>query len=200
MTKKLIAISGDKGGVGKSSLTALLSEWMLYRDRQIKVVDADPNQTTQTWIDKCSEMGREISDRKADITIVDTAGTSGSSLIKYIKNADLIIVPFKPHVADLEVVIGWFLSVKTSIQEKVAFVPNMVSKTREQATGVEEARKIVKDEGTGRILSGLAERKAVYPPVLNGSLTNFFESKLDRNTRQETELLFTEIDKILGLE
>ena len=76
----------------------------------------------------------------------------------------------------------------------------MVSKTREQATGVEEARKIVKDEGTGRILSGLAERKAVYPPVLNGSLTNFFESKLDQNTRQETELLFTEIDKILGLE
>jgi len=172
MTKKLIAISGDKGGVGKSSLTALLSEWMLYRDRKIKVVDADPNQTTQTWVDKCSEMGREISDRKADI---------------------------KPHVADLEVVIGWFLSVKTSIQEKVAFVPNMVSKTREQATGVEEAKKIVKDEGTGRILSGLAERKAVYPPVLNGSLTNFFDSKLDQNTRKETELLFTEIDKILGL-
>lgn len=172
---------------------------MLYRDRQIKVIDADPNQTTQTWIDKCSEMGREISNSKANITIVDTAGTSGSSLIKYIRNADLIIVPFKPHVADLEVVIGWFLSVKATLQEKVAFVPNMLSKTMEQATGVEEAQKIVRDEGTGRILSGLVERKAVYPPILNGSSTNFFEKKLDRNTRQKTELLFTEIDKILGL-
>ena len=199
MSNTLIAISGDKGGVGKSSLTALLSEWMLYRDRRIKVIDADPNQTTQTWIDKCAEMGREISNSKANITIVDTAGTSGSSLIKYIRNADLIIVPFKPHVADLEVVIGWFLSIKATLQEKVAFVPNMLSKTKEQASGVEEAKKIVAEEDTGRILPGLVERKAVYPPLLNGSAVNFFKGKLDRNTRQETELLFTEIDKILGL-
>ncbi|WP_156114280.1 ParA family protein [Myxosarcina sp. GI1] len=199
MSNTLIAISGDKGGVGKSSLTALLSEWMLYCGRQIKVVDADPNQTTQTWIDKCSEMGRQISSSQANITIVDTAGTSGSSLIKYIRNADLIIVPFKPHIADLEVVIGWFLSVKATLQEKVAFVPNMLSKTKEQAAGVEEARKIVAEEGNGIILPGLVERKAVYPPLLNGSATNFFEGKLDRNTRQETKLLLTEIDKILGL-
>ena len=198
MSQRLIAISGDKGGVGKSSLTALLSEWMLYRSRKIKVIDADPNQTTQTWIDKCLEMGREISSSRANITIVDTAGTSGSSLIKYIRDADLIIVPFKPHVADLEVVFGWFLSIKASLQERVVFVPNMLAKTNEQATGVKEAKNIVAEEGKGRVLPGLAERKAVYPPLLNGSPINFFESKLDRNTRQESELLFSEIDKILA--
>ena len=198
MSQRLIAISGDKGGVGKSSLTALLSEWMLYHSRKIKVIDADPNQTTQTWIDKCLEMGREISSSRANITIVDTAGTSGSSLIKYIRDADLIIVPFKPHVADLEVVFGWFLSIKASLQERVVFVPNMLAKTNEQATGVKEAKNIVAEEGKGRVLPGLAERKAVYPPLLNGSPINFFESKLDRNTRQESELLFSEIDKILG--
>ena len=198
MSQTLIAISGDKGGVGKSSLTALLSEWMLYRSRKIKVIDADPNQTTQTWIDKCWEMGREISSSRANITIVDTAGTSGSSLIKYIRDADLIIVPFKPHVADLEVVFGWFLSIKASLQERVVFVPNMLAKTNEQATGVKEAKNIVAEEGKGRVLPGLAERKAVYPPLLNGSPINFFESKLAQNTRQESELLFREIDKILG--
>ncbi len=54
----LIAITGDKGGVGKSTLTALLVEWLLFTGRKVQVIDADPNQTTQTWLDKCREKGR----------------------------------------------------------------------------------------------------------------------------------------------
>jgi cellulose biosynthesis protein BcsQ len=101
MEEKLIAITGDKGGVGKSTITALTAEWLLHHNYPVTIIDADPNQTTQTWIDKCVEKGRNINTGKL-ITIVDTAGTSGSSLSKYIRNADLILVPFKPHVADLK--------------------------------------------------------------------------------------------------
>ena len=163
----------------------------------VKVVDADPNQTTKTWIDKCAGFGRQISHEKAPITIVDTSGTSGSSLTQYIRKADLILVPFKPHVADLEVVMGWFLSLKEAIQERVLFIPNMVSKTKEQKSGIEELEKIVIEEGRGQLLSGISERKAVYPSLMNGSATNFFDGKLDENTRAETEKLFTQIMEAL---
>lgn len=190
---RLIAVTGDKGGVGKSTIVSLLAEWLLHEKQTVKVVDADPNQTTKTWIDKCAGFGRQISHDKASITIVDTSGTSGSSLTQYIRKADLILVPFKPHVADLEVVMGWFLSLKEAIQERVLFIPNMVSKTKEQRTGIEELEKIVKEEGRGQLLSGISERKAVYPSLLNGSDTNFFDGKLDENTRVETEKLFTQI-------
>lgn len=190
---RLIAVTGDKGGVGKSTIVSLLAEWLLHEKQTVKVVDADPNQTTKTWIDKCAGFGRQISHDKASITIVDTSGTSGSSLTQYIRKADLILVPFKPHVADLEVVMGWFLSLKEAIQERVLFIPNMVSKTKEQRTGIEELEKIVKEEGRGQLLSGISERKAVYPSLLNGSDTNFFDGKLDANTRSETEKLFTQI-------
>ena len=196
--KRQIAVSGDKGGVGKSSISALMAEWFLNSNRLVQLIDADPNQTTQIWIDKCSEMGRRVSTADAEILIVDTAGTSGSSLTKYIRDANLILVPFKPHVADLEVVFGWFLTIKESLQERVAFIPNMLSNTKEQRAGVEEARKIVSEEGRGIVLSGLTERKAVYPPLLNGSKTNFFEGKLDDNTRAETQELFTSIEQLLG--
>ncbi len=192
-----IAVSGDKGGVGKSTISALMAEWFLNSDRVVQVIDADPNQTTQTWIDKCSEMGRQISTANTDLIIVDTAGTSGSSLIKYIRNANLILVPFQPHIADLEVIFGWFLSIKESLQERVAFVPNKLSNTNEQKTGLEEARKMVTEEGRGIVLPGLAERKAVYPPLLNGSKTNFFQ-KIDEPTRAETQELFTFVEKLLG--
>ncbi len=194
---RLIAVTGDKGGVGKSTIVSLLAEWLLHEKQSVKVVDADPNQTTKTWIDKCAGFGRQISYDKGLITIVDTSGTSGSSLTQYIRKADLILVPFKPHVADLEVVMGWFLSLKEAIQERVLFIPNMVSKTKEQKTGIEELEKIVKEEGRGQLLSGISERKAVYPSLLNGSGTNFFDGKLDENTRVETEKLFTQVMEAL---
>ncbi len=196
MKEKLIAITGDKGGVGKSTLTALLAEWLLHHNYPVKIIDADPNQSTQTWIDKCSEKGRTINSGEL-ITIVDTSGTSGSSLSKYIRNADLILVPFKPHVVDLEVIVAWFLSLKESLQERIYFIPNMLSNTKEQRLGVMELENIIKDEGRGKILPGLVERKAIYPILFNGSATNFFESSLDLKTQQETHNLFQAILELL---
>lgn len=198
MKEKLIAVTGDKGGVGKSTIAALMAEWMLWKNYPLTIIDADPNQTTQTWVDKCAEKGRKINTGKL-ITIVDTAGTSGSSLSKYIRNADLILVPFKPHVADLEVIVAWFLSLKESLQERIFFIPNMLSNTKEQRQGVNELQTLIEEEGKGEILSGLVERKAVYPILLNGNEVNFFETKLDIKTRQETTELFEAVQNILKL-
>jgi len=194
----LIAITGDKGGVGKSTLAALLAEWLLHQGFSVQIIDTDPNQTTQTWVDKCTGFGRQISNSNADITIVDTAGTSGSSLTKYIRHADLIIVPFKPHVADLEVVVGWFLTLKESLQSKVLFVPNMVSNTKEQKAGVAELESIISEESRGQLFPGLMERKAVYPPILNGSAKNFFDTSIDYKTRDETKELLSKIVHLIN--
>jgi chromosome partitioning protein len=150
MKEKLIAITGDKGGVGKSTIRALTAEWLLHKNYPVKIIDADPNQTTQTWIDKCIDKGRNINTGQL-ITIVDTAGTSGSSLSKYIRNADLILVPFKPHVADLEVIVAWFLSLKEFLQERIFFIPNMLSNTKEQRQGVNELESLIEEEGRGNI-------------------------------------------------
>jgi chromosome partitioning protein len=193
----LIAVTGDKGGVGKSTIAALLAEWLLHQGHKVQIIDTDPNQSTQTWVDKCAGFGRTISSSDAAITIVDTAGTSGSSLTKYIRHADLILVPFKPHVADLEVVVGWFLSLKESLQERVFFIPNMLSNTKEQRAGVTEIENIIEEEKRGQLLPGLSERKAVYPPLLNGSKDNFFSTNIDYKTKDETQALFTQITRLI---
>jgi len=78
MKKTLIAITGDKGGVGKSTITALFAEWLIYQNMSVHVIDADPNQSIKTWLDKCQEAGRRISDPEGIVTLVDTAGTSGA--------------------------------------------------------------------------------------------------------------------------
>jgi len=122
---KIIAVTGDKGGVGKSTIASLLAQWFKHNEYTVNVIDADPNKTISTWLEKCISNNYDFCTAKdPDILIVDTAGTTGSSLIRYVREANIIVIPFQPHVADLEIVIGWFLSINESLQQKTVFIPN----------------------------------------------------------------------------
>jgi chromosome partitioning protein len=187
----LISLTGDKGGVGKSTIAILLAEWIISRGRAVRLIDADPNQTVQTCVDKCAEAGYAISTPGAPIEIVDTAGTSGSSLNRYIRESRMIVVPFQPHVADLETVIGWFTTLNARLQERVCFVPNRLAHTREQREGIGELEKVIREEGRGRLLPGLSNRPAVYPPLFNARKENFFSLKHDGKAVAELRKMFT---------
>ena len=191
--QQLIALTGDKGGVGKSTIAILLAEWSLFQGREVRVIDADPNQSTQTWVDKCAAKDYFVNSPQATRVIVDTAGTSGSSMTRYIRGADRIIIPFQPHVADLETVVGWFLSVRAEMQERVIFVPNRLTGTIEQRDGIQELKNLLAEEGRGRLVSGLTNRPAVYPPIFSGRERNLFTLDLDSKVQNETQILLTSI-------
>ena len=189
----LIVFTGDKGGVGKSTLAVLMTEWLLAQGTKVHLVDADPNQTAKIWTEKCAALGYTASFPEAPVTIVDTAGTSGSSLNQYIRKADIIVVPFQPHVADLETVVGWFLSINEGLQSRVVFVPNRLTHTKEQRDGLQELRQVVQEAGRGRLAPGLSNRPAVYPPLLNGRQENFFRLPVDEKVKQEVQTTFAGI-------
>lgn len=195
---KTIAITGDKGGVGKSTMSALLTQWFAYQNYKVNILDADPNRTVATWVDKCKEQNYSFcSLTNPDLLIIDTAGTSGSSLIRHVKDADLIIVPFQPHIADLEVVIGWFLSIKDTLQNKVAFLPNRKEGTNEQKEGLEQIIEVIQSEGRGLLLSGIANRPAIYSKALNGINQNYFSYLKDKKAIEEIDTNFNIIKEIL---
>jgi chromosome partitioning protein len=189
----LISLTGDKGGVGKSTLAVLLAEWIISHGRTVRLIDADPNQTVQTCVDKCAEAGYAMSTPGASTVIVDTAGTSGSSLHRYIRESRMILVPFQTHVADLETVIGWFESLNPRLQERVIFVPNRLAHTKEQREGIAELEKVIEEEGRGRLVPGLSNRPAAYPPLFNARQENFFAVKLDGKAEAELREMFTAI-------
>ena len=100
-----IVITGNKGGTGKTTIAALLAEYLTYQKKKVNLIDTDPNQALQFWIDNCQQENRPVSSPlPADYQIIDTAGVSGGSLA-YIKQADIILVPFVPHYIDLQVII-----------------------------------------------------------------------------------------------
>lgn len=100
-----IVITGNKGGTGKTTIAALLTEYLTYQKKKVNLIDTDPNQALKFWMDNCQQEGRLVSlSLPVDYQIIDTAGVSGGSLA-YIKKADIILVPFIPHYIDLQVII-----------------------------------------------------------------------------------------------
>ena len=43
-----IVITGNKGGTGKTTITALLTEYLIYQKKKVNLIDTDPNQALQT--------------------------------------------------------------------------------------------------------------------------------------------------------
>lgn len=175
MVKKIV-ITNEKGGTGKSTITCLLVEWLNFKKNKVQLIDTDPIQSSQDWVNNCQEERRKVSNSPAEYQIIDTAGSSGSSL-NWLKQADLIIVPFQAHYVDLKVTIDWFTSLKPDWQSKVIFVPNRWQKTKEQREGMEQLKEIMKEERNGKLTIPLSNRPALYGSLLNGNKDNFFINK-----------------------
>jgi cellulose biosynthesis protein BcsQ len=183
-----IVFANPKGGVGKSTIAALFVEWCDYKNMSINTVDGDPNQTFNTWCIYRTNEGRPIPQQKSkmNITVVDTAGTSNSA-ITWLQKADIVIAPFKPNFADLDLTVQWFQSLNPKLQSKMLFVPNMTGQAAEHSYGIEEIRKITDEAGNGKVLAefALKNRDAVYPEVLKGLPHNFFELGTKYKSAQE---------------
>jgi len=182
--KYTIVITNEKGGTGKTTITALLVEYLNFRQQKVQLVDTDPLQTAQTWVSNCQLEGRKVSQTSANYQIIDTPGSSGSSL-GWIRQADFIIVPFQPHYADLKVTTDWFSTLNRELQNKIFFFPNRWQNTKEQREGIKQLMGLVKQQQAGRILPPLSNRPALYGTLLNGSKENFFTQLEDQEPTKE---------------
>ena len=184
-----IAITNEKGGTGKSTIACLLVEYLNHLKKKVQLMDTDPIQTSQTWANNCKSEGRRVSTTPADYQIIDTAGSSGSAL-SWLAQADLILVPFRPHYADLQTTTTWFTSLNSNWQTKITFIPNHWQNTKEQRQGLAELKEVIEEEKQGQITNPLTNRPALYGTLLNGSKDNFFSRK---GLPVEIKQLFKEI-------
>lgn len=196
-----LVFANGKGGVGKSTLAALLVEYCNHVDLPVGLLDADPNATTQTWAHHCASDGRPVTQANHEILVVDTAGTSGGAL-NWIRQADRIVCPYRPNFADLDLTASWFSSLHPQIQARFLFVPNQVGQAKEHSLGQADIETLVEKIGHGESLPGLRHRSAIYPDVLKGSPVNFFAqtTKRYRDALEEAEAMCAAILARVGFE
>jgi chromosome partitioning protein len=119
----IIALTGQKGGVGKSTTAIGLAVAALERGLRVLLVDADPQGTARTWGDVASEAGNptptvvamgatmhkadqvHMLAKNYDLTVIDCPPRHGDIQRSALMVADIAVLPCGPSAAD-----AWALS------------------------------------------------------------------------------------------
>ena len=111
----IIAVVGEKGGTGKSTIALNMVSYFLLQNKKVALLDADPQKSVLSWADirretttgkeqllAIARTGKYI-DREAqalaqdyNIVIIDTGGKDSIEMRKSLLAADFIIIPILP--------------------------------------------------------------------------------------------------------
>lgn len=114
---KTLALIAQKGGTGKTTLALSLAVAAVRDGLNVAVIDLDPQTSAANWGDRrvntapavvCAPVGRLVQildtarDNGADLAIIDTPGKSEQSSLAAARAADLVLIPTRPQIHDLE--------------------------------------------------------------------------------------------------
>ena len=143
---KIIVVSSSKGGVGKSTISILMANYLTSLQKPVAVLDADEGQTIaklrelelknnpdaalpwQVW--DASENAQAFMEKAKSIEgfiIVDCPGTINQNLLPFFKSADVIVVPFRyDDVVILRTMDFMKILNSSGIKAKQLYLPNCI--------------------------------------------------------------------------
>ena len=114
---KVIAIIGQKGGTGKTTVTTGLAVAAERAGHQTAILDLDPQTNAANWKDRREadapavasiQPGRlrqslkTLEEAGAAFVFIDTPGKSDTAAVEAARVADLVLIPVRPQIFDLE--------------------------------------------------------------------------------------------------
>jgi chromosome partitioning protein len=129
----IIALTGQKGGIGKSTTAVCLAVAALSRGKRVLLVDADPQGTVRTWGEVANEHGQKAPTIVAmgpgmhrpgqldavassyDVVIIDCPPRHGEVSRSALMVADLAVFPCGPTAAD-----AWALAAALDVFHEAA--------------------------------------------------------------------------------
>ncbi|MGV0952603.1 MAG: AAA family ATPase [Azonexus sp.] len=124
-----IAILGQKGGSGKSTIAVHLAVCAARQGFGVAIIDLDPQASAAKWrrrrkLDgpevigaqqgQLSKLLRQAGDHGADLVVVDTAPHTDAAAMVAAEHADLILVPCRPSAVDIDAIGDTFAVLKLS--------------------------------------------------------------------------------------
>ena len=192
---QIIIIGGEKGGVGKSTITTNLAVELARRGAEVIIIDTDPQKTAINWVDRRNELMRAeegsakkisgvskhgnvkdvIQDfvSKYDIVLIDAAGRDSQSLRTALTIADKFFCPIRASQADLETLPHICNLVSTAKDFNSKLISKMIiscAPTNPQINEVKGAQVLLSDfsEHFGLVKTFIRERKVYRDALLEG--------------------------------
>ena len=150
---KTIAIVSQKGGSGKTTLALHLAVASASCGQNTAIIDLDPQASAANWSDRreaelpvvlsahASRLRQEIARVReigGEMLYVDTAPHSDSAALEAARTADLVLIPCRPAILDLEAITNTLAFLRTT-GTPVLVVLNAIAATGQDARQAEEA-------------------------------------------------------------
>ena len=116
---QVVALLAQKGGVGKTSLALALAVEAVGEGHTVVVLDADPQASACSWRDRRQADAPVVTDvqpsrlrhavdaaaeQDVDLVVIDTPPRSETAALEAAKVADLVVIPCRAQILDLETV------------------------------------------------------------------------------------------------
>jgi chromosome partitioning protein len=211
----VIAVSGRKGGVGKSTIAGNLAAEFVAMGRTVAVLDADPQHSLVAWaaqgdglLAQCVEMvnegsGEELrakvraAEKKVDVVLIDTPPGMPDTAYQAALLADLVLLPCGPSPLDLfplKEALALALRARAQRRSKkprIRFVPSKVLMNTNLGRGLSSSL----EKMGKKVLPGLSQRIVVAQAVESGLTVR--EYAPNSAAQAEFEHLAKAVDKIV---
>jgi chromosome partitioning protein len=211
-SRMILALVGQKGGIGKSTTAICLAALGVERGMRVLLVDADPQGTSRTWGEVASEAGLASPTVVAmgaamhkpgqlpsiaagyDLTVIDCPPRHGDVQRSALMIADVAALPCGPSAAD-----AWALSGAIEVVNEARTLRDQLKAciviTRKQGRTAlgKGARDVLETSGLPVLAAELGYRIAFQEAIAAGRGVTTFAPR-DR-AAQEIQALFDEIER-----
>ena len=141
-----IMVINAKGGSGKTTIATNLASYFATQNKNVTIIDYDPQGSSLAWLDARSPAKRPIQGiagfkknaerpkRSTDIVIMDApAAVHGAELTKLVRKAKTILIPVLPSPIDMRAATSFIKELKSSapVSQKKAKLALVANRSRE---------------------------------------------------------------------
>jgi len=150
---KTISIVSQKGGAGKTTLALHLAVAASQAGMNTAVIDLDPQASSAKWADRrqsdlpvvisahASRLAHVLETARAEggeLVLIDTAPHSDNAALEAARMADIVLIPCRPSILDLEAIAN-SLDIAKLAHKSATVILNAVAPSGSEADEAEEA-------------------------------------------------------------